>query len=61
MRKERKPHRTQLDLFQVPVVTPPWQILPQEVQLKVWSLLVQMFREARCGRRTAQAKEGCDE
>jgi hypothetical protein len=61
MRKKRKHHRTQPNLFQLPVITPTWQLLPLEVQQRVWRLLVQLFREARGGRGPSQGKEGGDE
>jgi hypothetical protein len=57
MRKKRTPHRTQPDLFQSPIVTPHWQILPPDVQQRVWALLVQLFREARAGHHSSQRKE----
>jgi hypothetical protein len=40
MRKKRKPHHTQPNLFQSPVVTPPWQLLPLEVRQRLRVLLV---------------------
>ena len=61
MRKKRTPHRTQPNLFQLPVITPTWQLLPLEVQQRVRRLLVQLFREARAGHRPSQGKEGGDE
>jgi hypothetical protein len=61
MRKKRKHQRTQPNLFQSAVVTPPWQLLPPEVQQRVRVLLVQLFREARGGRGPSQGKEGDNE
>lgn len=61
MRKKRTLQRTQPDLFQLPIVTPPWQILPPDVQQRVWALLVELFREAQVGHRPSQGKEGGDE
>ena len=49
MRKKRTPHRTQPDLFQLPIVTPHWRILPPGVRQRVQALLVELFREARAG------------
>jgi hypothetical protein len=60
MRKKRKHYPTQPNLFQL-VVTPPWQLLPPEVQQRVLVLLVQLFREARSGRGPSQGKEGDNE
>lgn len=61
MRKKRKHHRTQPNLFQLPIITPHWELLPREAQQRVWPLLVQLLREARNDRRAAQAKEGRNE
>jgi hypothetical protein len=61
MRKKRNHHRSQPNLFQLPIITPQWEFLPREVKQRVWPLLVQLLREARNDRRAAQAKEGDDE
>jgi hypothetical protein len=61
MRKKRTPHRTQPDLFQLPIVTPHWRILPPDVRQRVRALLVELFREARAGHRPSQGKEGGNE
>jgi hypothetical protein len=61
MRKKRKHHRSQPNLFQAQITTPHWEVLPREVRQRVWPLLVQLLREARNDRRAAQAKEGSDE
>jgi hypothetical protein len=57
MRKKRKHHPPQLNLFQAPITTPHWEMLPHEVRKRVRHLLVQLLREARENRRAAQAKE----
>jgi hypothetical protein len=61
MRKKRTPHRTQPELFQLPIVTPHWRILPPDVRQRVRALLVELFREARAGHRPSRGKEGGDE